>query len=108
MILICDSSSFQFSRIWIGYKMIGDFELLLSFCTTRKPNFLQFVRRTFTILLLQRKSVVLPLVAVFIPILLFSQVVAFATFYNHQSAVTALHALNVRSCIIDSSIFESI
>lgn len=88
--------------------MIGDFELLLSFCTTRKPNFLQFVRRTFTTLLLQRKSVFLPLVAVLILVISFSQVVAFATFYNHQSAVTALHALNVRSCIIDSSMFELI
>ena len=32
---------------------------------------------------------------------------AFATFYNHQSAVTALHALNVRLCSLDSSMFAS-
>lgn len=29
------------------------------------------------------------------------QVVAFATFFNHQTAVAALHALNVRMRVLD-------
>ena len=37
----------------------------------------------------------------------FFQVVAFATFFNHQSAVAALHALNVRLNLSKRIVFTS-